>query len=259
MGKTGEDLEQLQQVMKQLLAEGGCPWDREQTHDSLIRYLIEECYEAIDAIQRKDWVNLKEELGDVLLQVVFHANLCEQEGHFTLAEVIEAETAKMIQRHPHVFGEQPKLDKGEQVLKVWESMKKKEHLLDGIPQGLPALLRAHKVQEKAAQVGFDWPDVNGAWDKLYEEIGELKEAETLEHRAEEMGDVFFALVNVARLSGMESEEIVQKANEKFIRRFASVEEQVKKSGQGWQAFSLEELDAFWNEAKRQEKLLPKED
>ena len=258
MGRTGEEMERLQQVMKRLLAPGGCPWDREQTHESLVRYMIEETYEAIDAIEHHDMVNLKEELGDVLLQVVFHANLCEQEGHFDLADVMDAESRKMIQRHPHVFGEQPQLDTGEQVLQIWESMKKKEHLLDGIPKGLPALLRAHKMQEKAARVGFDWEDVSGAWDKLYEELEELKTASTEERRAEEMGDVFFALVNVARMSGMEAEEILQKANEKFERRFNSVEQQVKASGKDWEDFRLPDLDHFWDEAKRQEKA-PKEE
>ena len=253
MNRTGEELEKLQSIMKQLLSENGCPWDREQTHESLIRYLIEESYEVIDAIQRKDTANLKEELGDVLFQVVFHASLCEKDGEFTLADVIEDESQKMIQRHPHVFGNQPRLEKGEQVEAIWESMKKKEHILDGIPQGLPALLRAHKIQEKAAKTGFDWPDAGGAWQKVYEELEEVKEAQSQEHKAEEMGDVFFALVNAVRLSGMESEEIVQKANQKFIRRFSYIEEQVKASRKPWESYTLEELDQFWDEAKKLEK------
>lgn len=250
MGRTGEEMERLQEVMWRLQAPDGCPWDREQTHESLIRYLIEESYEVIDAIQQKDMANLREELGDVLLQVIFHANLAEKEGEFTLADVMQAERNKMIQRHPHVFGDNPKLDSGEQVMQVWEGMKKKEHLLDGIPKSLPALLRGHKMQEKAARVGFDWDSVNGAWEKLDEEIREFREAETPEHRIEEMGDVFFALVNVARMQGIEAEEAMQLANDKFSRRFGFVEEQVKKSGKQWDGFSLDELDAFWNEAKR---------
>ncbi len=255
MPRTGNELEKLQQVMKRLLDEDGCPWDREQTHESLIRYLIEESYEVIDAIERKDPVNLKEELGDLLLQVIFHANLCEKEGQFDLADVIETETQKMIQRHPHVFASHPKPEKGEEVSSIWENMKKKTHRLDGIPKSLPALLRAHKIQEKASQVGFDWPDVKGAWDKLDEELAEFKAAETVNDQAEEMGDVFFALVNVARLNGLEAEEIVQKANEKFTRRFGYIEEQVRKNGKSWEEFTLAELDAFWDEAKFQEKQL----
>ena len=244
-------IKHLLQVMDKLLAPDGCPWDREQTHKSLARYLLEETYEVLAAIHSEDMLELKEELGDVLLQVVFHAALAEREGLFTFEEVAETVSQKMISRHPHVFSDLD-LKTSEDVLSHWEGFKKKEgkkYLLAGIPSQLPALLRAEKMQSKAAQVGFDWPDTDGAIDKLWEEIDELTKAETAPEVEEEMGDVFFALVNVSRLKGIDPEAALQKSNDKFLRRFNYIEETIKSQGRALEEFSLEQLDALWDEAK----------
>ncbi len=193
MGQNGEALEELIAIMDQLLGEGGCPWDREQTHESLVRFLIEETYEVIEAINQQDMDEMANELGDLLLQIVFHAALAEREGAFSFADVARTVTKKMVDRHPHVFGSM-QLKTADDVLDNWEDFKKKEgkkYLLEGIPKGLPALLRAEKMQEKAARVGFDWPDVQGAVLKFKEEVDELVAAQKTEDKLEEMGDVFF--------------------------------------------------------------------
>jgi tetrapyrrole methylase family protein/MazG family protein len=256
MTGAAEQLERLQGVMRTLLSEKGCPWDREQTHASLSRYLLEETYEALEAVETGSSSALREELGDVFFQVIFHAALAEQEGEFTLAEVIGGVCDKMIHRHPHVFGNL-RLDTSDEVMGIWEDLKKQEGKrtrLEGIPSALPALLRAQKFQEKAAGVGFDWPTAAGAWEKLAEEFAEYAAAAP-EERPAEMGDVFFALVNVARLEGLNAEEVLQLTNRKFQRRFAHIERRVTESGQDWAAFSLEELDHWWDEAKALERTL----
>lgn len=252
MKRSGEAIEQLLQVMDKLLGEDGCPWDKEQTHQSLLRYLLEETYEVIEAVKDNDMEKLEEELGDLLLQVVFHAALAKKEGFFDFADVVLRIKNKMIKRHPHVFGE-ISLDTADDVMNVWEKFKQKEgkkYILEGIPVMLPALLRAYKIQEKAARVGFDWPDASGAVDKLKEEIDEFKKAVDIDQMKEEMGDIFFALVNIARMKGIEPEEALQATNDKFVRRFNYVEEKVKASSQDFSAFTLEELDHFWEEAKK---------
>lgn len=244
-------MQQLIDVMDKLLGENGCPWDREQTHESLIRYLIEESYEVIEAIQEGNMNKLREELGDLLLQVVFHAALAERGGHFNLDDVVSTVSQKMIQRHPHVFGEMD-LKTSDDVMDNWEGFKKregKEYLLDGIPRFMPALLRALKMQEKAARVGFDWPDVKGAIDKFKEEVEELKDASTDEHLKEEMGDIFFALVNIARLKNIDPEEALQLSNNKFARRFNYIEKQIKDNNKDFNDYNLAKLDAIWDEAK----------
>lgn len=251
MSNSGKAMDELMEVMDRLLAPGGCPWDREQTHESLIRYLIEESYEVIDAIKGGDMNKLREELGDLLLQVVFHAALAQREGHFDFAGVADTVRRKMIDRHPHVFASLD-LKTSEDVLDNWENFKKKEgkkHLLEGIPVSLPALLRAVKMQEKAARVGFDWPTVDGALEKFKEEADELSRAGSSTEIKEEMGDLFFALVNVARLKNVEPEEALQDCNDKFTRRFNYIEEQVRLSNRKFADLSLEELDYFWEEAK----------
>jgi tetrapyrrole methylase family protein/MazG family protein len=257
MSRSAEQLERLLAVMRQLLGEPGCPWDREQTHASLARYLLEETYEALEAIEGRQVQQMQEELGDVFFQVVFHAALAEQEGSFDLADVIAGVCDKMQRRHPHVFGDLS-LATSSQVADMWEGLKKQEGkktLLEGIPQALPALLRAHKLQEKAAGVGFDWPSSAGAWDKLREELAEYAAAEDGETRREELGDILFAAVNCARMEGILAEEALQQTNRKFIRRFAHIERQVQASGKNWDAFSLQELDSWWEEAKSQERQL----
>lgn len=251
MSENSRSMVELLEVMDRLLAPDGCPWDREQTHESLIRYLIEESYEVIDAINSGDMNKLREELGDLLLQVVFHAALAQREGCFDFYGVADTVRRKMIARHPHVFASLD-LKTSDDVLEHWESFKKKEgkkQLLEGIPAGLPALLRAVKMQEKAARVGFDWPTVDGALDKFKEEADELCQAGSGAEIKEEMGDLFFALVNIARIKNIEPEEALQDCNDKFARRFNYIEEQVKKTGSELTDLNLEELDHYWEEAK----------
>lgn len=251
MSKNAQAIEGLLQVMDRLLAPDGCPWDREQSHESLVRYLVEESYEVIEAINSQDMNKLREELGDLLLQVVFHAALAKREGHFDFAAVAQTVASKMIGRHPHVFADMD-LKTSNDVMDNWEDFKKKEgkkSLLEGIPVSMPALMRAVLMQEKAARVGFDWPSVDGALDKLREEVEEFCQANSSEKMREEMGDIFFALVNVARLKDIEPEQALQACNDKFARRFNYIEEQVKKSGREIKKMSLEELDLIWDEAK----------
>ncbi len=251
MSKKAEALDDLIGIMNVLLAPGGCPWDREQTHESLVRYLIEEAYEVIEAINEGDMHKLCEELGDLLLQVVFHAALAEQKGHFDFADLTRTVSKKMVDRHPHVFGSMH-LQTSEDVLDIWEDFKRKEgktSLLEGIPKGLPALMRAEKIQEKASRVGFDWPSVQGALDKFKEELDELAEAQNDEEIVEEMGDVLFALVNVARFKKVEPEQALQQANDKVTRRFNYIEQKVKESGRTFADLSLAEMDQIWDEAK----------
>lgn len=244
--------DELIAIMDKLLGEGGCPWDREQTHNSLSRYLIEETYEVLEAINEGDMNKLREELGDLLLQVVFHSALAEREGAFTFDDVAQTVAQKMVSRHPHVFGDMD-LKTSNDVLNNWEQFKKKEgkkHLLEGIPQFLPALMRAEKIQEKAARVGFDWPTVDGALEKFQEEVEELSRAQNAEEAQEEMGDVFFALVNIARLKNIEPEQALQGSNDKFSRRIEYMEDRLKERGKEFRQLTLEELDRIWEEAKQ---------
>ncbi|MBP1707946.1 MAG: MazG protein [Chloroflexi bacterium] len=252
MSGKGEALDNLIEIQNRLLAPGGCPWDREQTHQSLVRYLIEETYEVIEAINEGDPRKLCEELGDLLLQVVFHAALAERQGQFDFADLTRTVSQKMIDRHPHVFGSLP-LHTSEDVLNNWEDFKRqegKQYLLQGIPPGLPALLRAEKIQEKISRVGFDWPNIQGAREKLREELAELGEAQTQAAITDEMGDVLFALVNLARFKQVGAEQALQQANDKVTRRFNYIEQQVKESGRSFAELSLEEMDAIWDEAKQ---------
>lgn len=242
----------LVQIMNRLLAPGGCPWDREQTHRSLTRYLLEETYEVIEAIEEGDMNKLREELGDLLLQVVFHCAIAQRDGYFDLDEVANGVTNKMITRHPHVFGDM-EINTSDEVLYNWEGFKRnegKKSILEGIPTILPALLRAYKLQEKAQRVGFDWPDVTGAVDKLQEEVVEFTEAgRDQESRRKEMGDLLFALVNIARMSEIEPEEALQETNNKFIRRFQHIEKTLEARNEPIEEAGLEKLDTLWNEAK----------
>jgi tetrapyrrole methylase family protein/MazG family protein len=248
--RTGS-LEELLQIMDKLLSLEGCPWDREQTHASLVRYLIEESYEVIEAIEHQDMDRLREELGDLLLQVVFHAALAEREGWFNFDDVARTVSRKMIDRHPHVFGSL-QLESSEAVMENWEDFKKKEgkkHLLEGIPAMLPALMRAEKMQEKAARVGFDWADVGGALEKFKEEADELARAQGEQEVREETGDLLFALVNIARFKGVEPEQALQATNDKFARRFRYIEEQLRLRQRDLKQASLQEMDELWEEAK----------
>ena len=250
--------EDLVEVMARLRR--SCPWDREQTHASLVPYLIEESYEVVEAIEGSDDADLCEELGDLLLQIVFHAQLATERGVFSIADVIDSLSNKMIRRHPHVFGDEAVSSVAE-VWKNWEQLKalepaakKRESRLDGIPRGLGALQRAQKMQEKAARVGFDWPDPGGIRDKLGEELAELESARRSgDERAlrEELGDVLFTVVNYARAHALEAEGALRAASEKFYRRFAFMERRAAVEGRALNDMTLDELEELWQLAKVQ--------
>lgn len=247
----------LRDIIAVLRGPNGCPWDKEQTHESLKKYLIEETFEVIEAIDSGDIDHLIEELGDVLLQVMLHAQIGEDEGYFAIEDVIEVLSEKMIRRHPHVFGDVQAEDSKE-VLRNWQEIKKQEKgdkessLLDGISKSMPNLLRAYEIQKKAAKVGFDWQEITPALEKVKEELEEFEneiQQESLVHAKKEFGDILFAFVNVGRFLDIHPEEALFETNEKFIRRFQFIEESVNKSGKSLEEHSLEELDQFWDEAK----------
>ena len=232
-----------------------CPWDREQTHESVKHLLIEEAYETVEAINDGDADELKKELGDVLLHVVFHSVIAEQNGTFTLRDVIEAETEKLVRRHPHVFGD-VQVEGTDEVLQNWEQIKMQEgktSVLQGVPRHLPALLRAYRVQQKAAGVGFDFPEAAGAWEKVKEEIGEFEHLATAsasgEEKEAEFGDLLFALVNYARFAGLNPENALQRTNAKFARRFQYIEKRLAERGQAFSDVDLGAMDGLWDEAK----------
>ena len=235
-----------------------CPWDREQTHESLVPYLVEETFEVAEAIEEHADGELCEELGDLLLQVLFHSQLAMERGKFSIADVVDTLSNKMIRRHPHVFGDQVVANVGE-VWQNWDQLKalepagkKRESRLDGIPKGLGALQRAQKMQEKAARVGFDWPDISGIREKLAEEIAELEGAWAASDPSairEEVGDVLFTLVNFARTIGLDAEGALRSANEKFYRRFAFMERRAERDGRNLSEMSLDELEELWQLAK----------
>ena len=254
------DIQPLAEVMRILREPGGCPWDREQDHKSIRSNFIEEVYEYLEAVDAEDYEGMCEELGDVLMQVVFHARMAQEAGKFDLQDVIDGVTDKLINRHPHVFGN-VKVENSAQVLVNWDAIKKEEkqerkHILDGVTKDLPALLRAYKLQSKAAKVGFDWDKAEDVWDKVIEELRELQEAlqkQETEAAEAELGDVFFALVNYARKLSLQPEAALNGTNNRFAKRFAHVEQCVLESGRGWDSFTLAELDKFWDEAKAEEK------
>ncbi|MCR5176605.1 MAG: nucleoside triphosphate pyrophosphohydrolase [Anaerovibrio sp.] len=251
------DITPLKDIIHQLRSPGGCPWDIAQTHESIRINLLEETYEVLEAIDIGDNTLLCEELGDLLLQVVFHARMAEETGAFSMQDVVDGATEKLIRRHPHIFGDVQAADAGEAIL-TWEAIKKQEKkerksVLDGVPSGIPALMGAQKLQHKAAKVGFDWEKIDDVWTKFKEEIDELKEAQRegdAGHIQEELGDVLFTAVNLARFLQVDSELALLECNRKFKARFGFVEEQVKSAGKDWTEWSLEELDNFWNKAKK---------
>lgn len=274
--------------MTRLRAPGGCPWDREQTFDTIKRYTLEETYEVLEAIDNRDWQELTGELGDLLLQVLFYAEMAREEGRFAIDDILDALSHKLISRHPHVFGD-VKAEDAHTVLKNWEALKTQEKqnkkresvaaeetaqpsqpepLLDGVSTKMPALLEAHKISSKAAHVGFDWPTVDGLFEKLEEETRELQEhihsappgalqprdrsrvPEDLRARLEEeVGDLFFVLVNIARYLSVDPESALRKTNRKFRRRFGWLEEQLRTRGKNLEEASLEEMEALWQQAK----------
>jgi len=250
----------LVEIMKILRSEGGCPWDREQTHESLKKYLIEETYEVLEAIDKGDKALLCEELGDLLLQIVFHARIAEENNDFNIDEVNTGICKKMYSRHTHVFGED-KADTSDDVLKNWDKIKRNEKQIStytgemkSIAKNLPALMRSYKVQHKAAKVGFDWDNVDDAMAKVYEEIGELKNARqngNKEEMHEEMGDLLFAVVNVSRFLDIHPELALSDSVEKFLRRFDYIEKNAIKNGKILEEMTLKEMDDLWNQSKSQ--------
>lgn len=256
--KAHYSVEPLVRVMATLRGEQGCPWDKEQTHQSLKKYLLEEAYEVLEAIERGKPHNLCEELGDLLLQIVFHCQIAAETGAFNFADIVETIVKKMVYRHPHVFGE-ARVEDSKEVSVNWEQLKKAQKsdrsLLDGIPKALSALLRAARVQGRVAQVGFDWEDWHGALAKVQEETAELAAAaETSRGTAAEIGDLLFAVVNVARLLGVEAEDALNRSTEKFIRRFKYIEARAREKGVKLQDLALVEMDTWWEEAKKLEKI-----
>ena len=260
---TGSKFNEFVGIVKRLRKE--CPWDREQTNESIKHATIEETYEVVDAIEKNDFNELKKELGDLLLHVVFHTEIASEENNFNIDDVIDSIQEKLIRRHPHVFGE-TKVSGSEEVKKNWEEIKLDEgrkSLLDGVPEMLPALQRAHRLQEKAAKVGFDWEKKDDVWKKVIEEIEEMHQIEDKRLKSkdksknelfnqleEEVGDVFFAMVNYARFLNINPENALRRTNKKFIQRFGYVEEKITESGRKLTDSNLEEMDRYWEESKK---------
>ncbi|MGA9475435.1 MAG: nucleoside triphosphate pyrophosphohydrolase [Terriglobales bacterium] len=307
MPTTGERFERAVQIMERLRAPGGCPWDREQTFDSIKPYTLEEAYEVLEAIDDRDWPELTGELGDLLLQVLFYSEMAREAGYFSVDDVLDRLANKLVDRHPHVFGD-VKADTSAEVLRNWEALKAEEKkkrleagggkgsklgvgqevqadrggkvdgsVLAGISSRVPALLEAHKLSSRAARVGFDWPEIEGLFEKLAEETAELRaelkaapiksatgkgiagsgkpqvSPEVHERLEDEVGDLFFVVVNIARHLSLDSESALRKANRKFKRRFQWMEEQLRTSGRVPQQASMDELEGLWQQAKQQEK------
>ena len=298
MPTTGERFERVVAIMARLRGPGGCPWDREQTFDSIKPYTLEETYEVFEAIDNRDWDELSGELGDLLLQVLFYAQMGKEQNRFSIDEVIDRLSTKLVDRHPHVFGD-VKAETASDVLRNWEALKTKEKtkrlqagpdrsanhdsrpgsVLAGVSSAMPALLEAHKLSSRAARVGFDWPNVQGLFEKLHEETAELQEhlkefpapgpqpqgqgvagagraqtSEDLRQRLEaEVGDLFFVLVNIARYLSLDPESALKKTNRKFKRRFQWMEDQLRFSGRAPAEASMEELESLWQGAKREER------
>jgi MazG family protein len=252
----GEQFERLIGIMARLRAPGGCPWDREQTFDSIKPYLLQESYEVMDAIDRRDWPELTGELGDLMLQAVFFSQMAAEEGHFTVEDALHSINEKLIRRHPHVFGEESAATSGE-VLKRWDEIKaaekkdkKPQGLLDAVPRALPALVEAEQLSTRAANKGFDWRNAEEVLAKLDEERAELAAASTKDELEGELGDMLFTLVNLARFHKVDPEQALRRTNAKFRSRFAHVEQGVEASGKSWKETRIEDMEAFWQAAKQ---------
>lgn len=261
---TGDKFNEFVEIVKRLRKE--CPWDREQTNDSIKAATIEEAYEVVESIEKKNFEELKKELGDLLLHVVFHTIIASETNDFSIDDVIDSIREKLIRRHPHVFGE-VKVSGADEVKKNWEEIKMDEgrdSVLEGVPEMLPALQRAHRLQEKAAKVGFDWEKKEDVWKKVIEEIEEMHEIEKMKNQnsdlkndeklyyklEDEIGDVFFALVNYARFLDINPENALRRTNSKFIKRFSYIEEKIKASGRKLSESNLKEMDFYWEESKK---------
>jgi tetrapyrrole methylase family protein / MazG family protein len=254
--------EGFQEVVARLRAPDGCPWDRKQTHSSLKRYLLEEAYELLDALDREDPVSIAEELGDLLLQILLHTQIGVEEGEFGMVDVLSGIHDKIVRRHPHIFAGTT-VEGAEGVITAWENIKAQERLekgnaegsvgmLEGVPQALPALTQAQEIQERAARVGFDWADIVPVYGKVEEELREVREAAGTDQVAGEIGDLLFAVVNLSRWLGVDAEAALRSSGKSFRRRFRYIEEQVSASGKKLQELTLSELDVYWDEAKRKE-------
>lgn len=250
---TGVKFQELVDIMRLLRKE--CPWDKEQTNDTIKAATLEEAHEVVEAIDEKNFEELKNELGDLLLHIVFHSAIAEDEKKFDINDVIEAIKSKLIRRHPHVFGE-VKVNGTEDILKNWESIKLDEgrkSVLEGVPRSLSSVHRAFRLQEKASKVGFDWEKKEDVWKKVIEEIKEMHVSEAggnFDEFEEEMGDVFFALVNYSRFAGINPENALRRTNEKFIKRFNYIEEKIRESGRKISESNLGEMDKYWEESKK---------
>ncbi len=260
--ETEKGFKELVELMSKLRGPGGCPWDGEQTHDSLKPYLIEETYEVIEAIDEGSPEMLKEELGDLLLQVVFHSELARERGEFDISDVMEGLINKLVSRHPHVFGD-AEAKSAEDVLTQWyklkaeeKKVKERDSVLAGVPPHLPSLQRAHKISQKAARVGFEWGHIDQVFEKVKEEIMEFEQAvekNSPEEMESELGDILFSLVNVGRFLEVNPEEALRKTISRFIKRFRYIEESLAQKGKDFKDTSLQEMDQLWNEAKSLEK------
>ncbi len=244
-------------IIERLRAPDGCPWDKEQTHESLLPYFLEEAYELIESVELNDWETLKEELGDVLLHILLQAQIAKESNKFDIMDTIKGINDKLIKRHPHVFGDQKK-NNSDQTKKEWEVQKhiekKRESRLDGVPNKLPALVRAQRLQEKASYAGFDWDKIDGVWEKLDEELNELKQAQELgenENIKEEIGDVLFSVVNLSRFFNVAAEDMLRQANRKFVKRFKKVEQKIKEQGKQLEDSDLKEMGEIWEQSKNQ--------
>ena len=262
--EAGEKFETLVQVMSRVRAPGGCPWDRKQTFDTIKSYLLEETYEVMDAIDARDWRGLAEELGDLLLQPVFLAEMAAEQNLFTISDSLDAINEKLVRRHPHVFADGV-AETPEDVKQRWDEIKKHEKpagtsigesVLDGVPRNLPALVEADKISHKAASVGFEWPDISGVVEKLQEEAAELasaRETGTSEHIEHEIGDLLFTVVNLARFLKVDPEQALRKTNRRFRERFAHVEKEIAANRERPAGIPIERMEELWQEAKRLEK------
>jgi tetrapyrrole methylase family protein/MazG family protein len=251
-GKLGE-FSTFEKVIEELRSPSGCPWDRKQTHATLKQYLLEECYEVLEAIEEDDMPALCEELGDLWLQIMLHAQIAKENGEFVLQDVLRKINSKLIYRHPHVFGDR-KVTEASEVAVKWEELKEQEKrgnnsLLASVPKNLPALAYSQSIQGRAASVGFDWPSIDNIVDKLEEEIEELRRAENHEQKIDEFGDILFTLANIARRLDVELESALRRSNTRFYKRFSYIEENCSKRGIALRSLTLQEMDVLWDEAK----------
>jgi len=253
--KTSKLFVDLVNIVEKLRSPEGCPWDKEQTHESLLPYFLEEAYEVIESVELKDWETLKEELGDVLLHILLQAKIADETNKFNISDSLECINKKLVNRHPHVFGDE-NIDASVEAKQNWEDIKyvekKRKSRLDGVPNKLPALVRAQRLQEKASYAGFDHDNIEDAWEKLNEELNELKSAQEkrdIENIKEEIGDVLFSVVNLSRFFNIPAEDMLRKTNRKFITRFQTIEREFKEKGKKLENSNLEEMEKIWEKSK----------